>query len=365
MSDVYPRGETQLFPNGNQPLAKWGTLGLDRAACVCEAGAATHGTRGDQGEMNETNQRERQPEENKAADADPSTPPRHPAFDEFVATIARLRAPDGCPWDREQTHRSIAPNMLEEAYEAVDAIEDDDAEHLREELGDVLLQVVLQSQIAADIGEFDIDDVTRDVNAKMVRRHPHVFGTQKAFEAAGIDASCVETAGEVVDLWDLIKAQEHRMKDERRRQRRVAAGLPADQPAGLLEDVPVQQPALAQAQAISRKAAKVGFEWETEHDVWGKVHEEVGEFLAADEGTPDEEEEFGDILFTLVNVARKRGIDAEAALRSSCFKFRRRWGIMESHAWERGIDLKDLSQPELEQLWQLAKSGEHHEGQGE
>ena len=291
-----------------------------------------------------------------------SAPLHHSEFDAFVATIARLRAPGGCPWDREQTHESIAPNMLEEAYEAVGAIEDHDVEHMREELGDVLLQVVLQAQIAADAGEFDIDDVTHDINAKMVRRHPHVFGTQAAFSAAGIDASGIETSDEVVDMWDLIKAQEHRMKDERRMRRRVARGLSPDQPPGLLEDVPIQQPALAQAQAISRKAVGMGFEWETEEDVWDKVHEEIDEFLAATEGTRDAEVEFGDILFTLVNVARKRGIDAEAALRASCSKFRRRWGIMEARAWEQSTTLADLSMDELEELWQRAKESE---GQGD
>lgn len=163
----------------------------------------------------------------------------HPDFDAFVETIAHLRAPDGCPWDREQTHGSIASNMIEEAYEAVDAIEAADTAHLREELGDVLLQVVLQSQIAADAGEFTIDDVCRDVNAKMVRRHPHVFGEVQASDA-----------NEVLDLWDQVKLQE----------KEAAAGDAEPAEAGLLDGVPRSFPALMQAQKISRKAAATGFE---------------------------------------------------------------------------------------------------------
>lgn len=285
-------------------------------------------------------------------------PESHPEFEGFVATIATLRGPDGCPWDREQTHASIAKNMLEEAYEAVAAIEDDDVEHMREELGDVLLQVVLQAQIASDAGEFDIDDITHDINAKMVRRHPHVFGTQAAFEAAGIEPDSVQTADEVISMWDLIKVHEHRIKDERRRQKRIAAGLPPDIPAGLLDDIPLQQPALAQAQEISRKAVNAGFEWDTEEAVWDKVHEEIDEFLAAEKGTSEEELEFGDILFTLVNVARKRGIDAETALRATCSKFRTRWGTMETYAHQRGVELSTLSMAQQEELWQRAKEKE-------
>ena len=164
-------------------------------------------------------------------------PTEHPAFNEFVATIEALRSPDGCPWDKEQTHKSISGNMVEEAYEAVDAIEADDVAHMREELGDVLLQVVLQSQIAADAGEFTIDDVCRDVNAKIVRRHPHVFGDVVAGDA-----------NEVLDVWDQIKMAE-----------KESADAAADAPQGLLDGVPKSFPALKQAQKISRKAASAGF----------------------------------------------------------------------------------------------------------
>lgn len=259
------------------------------------------------------------------------------AFQEFVATIARLRAPDGCPWDRAQTHESIASNMIEEAYEAVDAIESGDASHLREELGDVLLQVVLQSQIAADAGEFDIDDVCRDINDKMVRRHPHIFGSAEA-----------ATPEEVERLWSKVKLRE---KEE------SADDSAASAPRSLLDSVPKNFPALMQAQKISRKAAACGFEWDTVQDVWDQVRSEVDEFNAAE--TPEQRElEFGDILFSLVNVARREGIDAETALRRSNEKFRRRWSFIEGAAWAEGKSPEDLSTDELQRLWDQAKQRE-------
>lgn len=276
----------------------------------------------------------------------------HPAFDEFVATIEALRAPDGCPWDKEQTHRSIAGNMVEEAYEAVDAIEADDTPHMLEELGDVLLQVVLQSQIAADAGEFTIDDVCRVVNEKIVRRHPHVFGEMTAGDA-----------NEVLDVWDQIKMAE-----------KEAADAAADAaPAGLLDGVPKSFPALKQAQKISRKAASAGFEWETVDDVWAKVDEEIAELKAAYGAAPKSpngkvdgaespaalaavELEMGDVLFSLVNVARKMGVQAEEALRATCGKFRTRWAFMEGAAAGQGRRVEDLSMEEMEGLWQMSKA---------
>jgi tetrapyrrole methylase family protein/MazG family protein len=181
-------------------------------------------------------------------------------FDEFVDVIAALRAPDGCPWDREQTHRSIAKNMVEEAYEAVHAIETDDVAEIREELGDVLLQVVLHSQIAADSGEFTIDDVVAAITAKIVRRHPHIFGEEVA---AG-------TASEVLANWDQIKATERAEKSQ-----------------GLLDTVPHALPGLMLAQTISRKAVSAGFEWDTLDGVWEKVHEELDELRATEPGSPE------------------------------------------------------------------------------
>lgn len=256
-------------------------------------------------------------------------------FAAFVDTIAALRAPGGCPWDREQTHESIARNMIEEAYEAVDAIEQHDAAHLREELGDVLLQVVLQSQIAADAGEFTVADVCHDVNEKMIRRHPHVFGEEAA-----------ASADEVLSIWDNVKLAEKSTSDAQE-----------EAPKGLLDAVPVSFPALLQAYKISRKAVAVGFEWETVEEVWAKVEEEIAEFKqACQNGTAEEKElEFGDVLFSLVNVARKEGIDAETALRASCRKFRERWAFMEGAAWGQGLRIEELSMEEMQQLWDQAK----------
>ncbi|NTU88673.1 MAG: nucleoside triphosphate pyrophosphohydrolase [Actinobacteria bacterium] len=284
--------------------------------------------------------------------------PNSQAFYEFVTTIATLRSPDGCPWDREQTHSSIAKNMIEEAFEAVEAIEDGDVDHMREELGDVLLQVVLQAQIASDAGEFSIDDVVADVNAKMVRRHPHVFGTQMAFEAAGLDPESIDSAEDVVVLWDRIKLHERKLKEDALRARRLTSGLSVDMPQGLLDGIPRQQPALMQAQEISKKAVRAGFEWDTEADVWSQVFEEIEEFRECEPGSAEATLEFGDVLFTLVNVARKQGIDAETALRLTCEKFRTRWGMMEGSAYETGREISALSLEEQECLWQQAKEKE-------
>lgn len=315
-------------------------------------------------------------------------PVSHPALDQFVATIAALRAPDGCPWDREQTHASIAHNMIEEAYEAVDTIETNDVAHLREELGDVLLQVVLQSQIAADAGEFTFDDVAADVNDKMVRRHPHIFSDAQATDAA-----------EVLDLWDQVKLAEAQAKGARigaasqvgeaaqatagsaaanaqageGEAAEAQAPASAAAPAGLLDGVPTSFPALMQAQKISRKAVAVGFEWDTLDDVWDQVNSEIAELNEAYAQAPKAangkvegdaptaqhvEEEFGDVLFSLVNVARRMGIDSENALRSCCRKFRRRWAHMEAAAAANGQRLEDLTTAQQNDLWKQAKAAE-------
>ena len=289
-------------------------------------------------------------EETKAR---PGAPQTHPEFDRLVRTIWRLRQEDGCPWDKEQTHQSISKNMIEEAYEAVEAIAEDSPEHLEEELGDVLEQVLLHSQIEADGGVaggagdhasgtagahdraagFDIDDVCRALNQKLVRRHPHVFGSE---------AGSTSSAAAVLDVWESVKAEER------------ASAEDTVHTEGLLDSVPQSLPALMQAQKISKRAAKMGFEWASVADVWDKVAEERAEFDAEAPGTQQKTDEFGDILFALINVARWEGVDAEEALMSACRKFRARWSYMEKAAAQRGFSLDE--KPELqEDLWQEAK----------
>lgn len=268
--------------------------------------------------------------------ARPGAPTTHPEFDRLVRTMWRLRQPDGCPWDREQTHRSITKHLVEEAYEAVEAIEANDREHLIEELGDVLEQVVLHAQIAADEGAFTIDDVVRGLNEKLVRRHPHVFGEHAA---AG-------DGGEVQDIWDDVKAAERAAQGEK------------DAPQGLLDSVPRSLPALMQAQKISKRAAKAGFEWDTIADIWDKVAEERAEFEREEPGSDARSLEFGDLLFALVNVARREGIDAEEALAASNRKFRARWSRMEELARARGVELGGLDATRLNELWDHAKAEE-------
>ena len=269
--------------------------------------------------------------------ARPGAPTAHPEFDRLVRTMWRLRQPDGCPWDREQTHRSITKNMVEEAYEAVAAIEANDREHLLEELGDVLEQVVLHAQIAADDGAFTIDDIIHGLNEKLVRRHPHVFGEHAA---AG-------DGGEVQDIWDEVKAAE-----------RASSGKKDERPQGLLDSVPRSLPALMQCQKISKRAAKAGFEWDSVDGVWEKVAEERAEMQREAPGSPERAAEFGDLLFALVNVARWEGIDAEEALAASNRKFRARWARMEALALEQGAELGSLDTATMNELWNRAKAEE-------
>jgi tetrapyrrole methylase family protein/MazG family protein len=250
-------------------------------------------------------------------------------FDELVRIMAVLRAPDGCPWDREQTHMTLRRHLLEEAHEAVAAIESGDADEIRDELGDLLLQVVFHAQIAAESGEFTIDDVANAIVAKLERRHPHIFGDAVA-----------DTPAEVMTRWDAIKRTEK-------------AG------SGVLDGIASTLPALTYAEKISRRAVSAGFEWETVDDVWVKVAEEMDELRATEHGTPEAEDELGDLLFTIVNVGRKMGIDPEQALRMTCAKFIRRFTEMERFASEQGRDVSDMGIEEQEALWRRAKEGEH------
>ena len=259
-------------------------------------------------------------------------------------TRSREGSPESQPkWDRVQTHESIARNMIEEAYEAVDTFQAHDDAHMREELGDVLLQVLLHAQIAADEGSFDIHDVCGDLNRKLIRRHPHVFGTPEG----DVPRVSAEGTQEVPDIWDKVKHEE-----------REAKGEATGEKPGLLDSVPISLPALMQAQKISKRAAKMGFDWKTTDDVWDKVTEEVREFEAEPSGSERAFEEFGDVLFSLVNVARKEHIDAEAALAFANRKFRSRWTSMESAAKASGKPLDACSDEELDQLWRQAKQEE-------
>jgi len=289
--------------------------------------------------------------------AGPNEDPTGPAaggsgdvFRAFVELIEVLRSPTGCPWDREQTHQSIAKNMVEEAYEAVHAIEQADPLALREELGDVLLQVVLHAQIAADAGEFTIADVVSDVHKKILRRHPHVFGpdgTAKdpAYDAVALDISAVgqpSGAAETLNLWDTMKRAEKQESGK-----------------GLLDAIAMSQPALALAQDVSRKMVGAGFEWDTMDQVIDQVIEEVREFAEAEPGSDHAAEELGDVLFTVVNVARKHGIDAESALRGACIKVRGRWREMERLAAAQGRDIASFTVDEQEAFWRQAKLTEN------
>ncbi|HZH35547.1 MAG TPA: nucleoside triphosphate pyrophosphohydrolase [Pyrinomonadaceae bacterium] len=261
------------------------------------------------------------------------------SFEELVAVMARLRAPGGCPWDREQTYASLAPYLLEETYEAFDAIAEaaeGQTENLREELGDVLLQVVFHSTIAAEAGDFTIDEVVRGVTEKLVLRHPHVFGEAK-----------IETAEAVVQNWDALKAAE-----------RAASGKEEKPRDSSLEDISLNFPALLEAQKLTKKAAKVGFDWENAEQIFDKMHEEIEELRAAmrEKSETETEEEIGDLLFVVVNLARHLSVDAETALKRTNRKFRRRFAYIERELAKRGKTLQDSTLDEMDALWNEAKT---------
>jgi len=256
-----------------------------------------------------------------------SLPENFSQFDTLVDIIARLRGPDGCPWDREQTHASLREALLEECYEVLEALDEEDAKKLGEELGDLLMQVVFHAQIAAEAGEFELGDVIRSINAKLVQRHPHVFGSLK-----------VKDAGEVLMNWEALKKKE-RGSD-----------------TSMLANVPKQLPALSYSQDVQSRVARVGFDWADIEGVIDKLVEEVREFKQAD-SQEKRAREFGDLFFTLVNIARRMGIDAESALREANKRFYRRFSYMEKVCHQRGVNFDDLSFEEQNALWEEAKKG--------
>jgi tetrapyrrole methylase family protein/MazG family protein len=263
--------------------------------------------------------------------------PAGSAFARFVELIARLRAPGGCPWDREQTHRSLKPMTIEEAYEVLEAIDGGDDEALTEELGDLLLQVVFHSAIAAEERRFTIDDVVAAVADKMVRRHPHVFGDHKA-----------DTPDEVLRNWEALKTAERR-----------AAGKDDHPEASMMDGVSKGLPALMEAFQMTTKAGRVGFDWPNAADVLAKLYEETRELRTeVSRATPSVhavEEEVGDLLFAAVNVARVLGVDPESALKAANRKFRRRFRYIEEKLRERGKTPAESRLDEMDVLWNEAK----------
>ena len=253
----------------------------------------------------------------------------HHTWDDLIEIMARLRA--SCPWDREQTHRTLVPYLIEETYEVVEAIEQNDETALCEELGDLLLQIVFHSQLGTETGKFTVADVVDALSNKMVRRHPHVFGD-----------AVIEDVDSQWKNWEQLKAKE--ATGQKRKSR--------------LDGIPKHLGALQRGQRMQEKAARVGFDWPSLHGILDKMHEELGELAQARREKQDDphiREELGDVFFTLVNLSRGMGIDAETAMREANEKFYRRFSFMERHAAKDGKSLSDYSLDELEELWQLAK----------
>jgi tetrapyrrole methylase family protein / MazG family protein len=252
-------------------------------------------------------------------------------FNRFMGIIAALRGANGCPWDRAQTHLSLREYLLQECFEVLEALDENDSQKLCGELGDLLLQIMLHTQIAAENGEFEMKDVIRGINEKMIRRHPHVFGTTQA-----------ATAEEVSHNWELIKKSERKNTE---------SGKPVD---SILDSVPRSMPSLAYSKEIQRRAAEAGVDWKSIDGVIEKVAEEVKE-LQETENLEQRSEEFGDLFFTLVNTARRMDVDPESALRSANLKFYKRFKYMEKLCEERNLEFKDLSFDEQNLLWKDAK----------
>jgi len=271
------------------------------------------------------------------------------AFESLVALQARLRAPNGCPWDREQTHDSLRTYLVEETYEVLDAIDGGDPRKFADELGDLLLQIVFHAELAAEAGRFDIADVIEQIYTKMVRRHPHVFGEVRA-----------KTSAQVLKNWEQLKAEE----------RAKSQPSPAVD-ASVLDPVPRSLPALLEAHQLTRRAANVGFDWPDVNGIFDKLAEETGELKSAigglesgDRRSEKIEEEAGDLLFVGVNLARFLGLDAELALKKANRKFARRFREMERLAVARGQTLAGMSAAELDALWNKVKSADAERAAG-
>lgn len=254
-------------------------------------------------------------------------------LDPLVDVMSQLRGENGCPWDKEQTHQSLIPYILEEAYEVIEAIEEGDTEHLVEELGDLLLQVIFHAQLGWEDKKFDINDVIDIIVQKMIRRHPHVFGQVN-----------VDNTEQVLKNWNAIKEKEQKQKGQ-------------NKPVSYLKDLPKQMPALMRAYKIQAKAAEVGFDWEEIEQVWAKVEEEIEELKSACKKgkAEDIDGEVGDLIFAVVNLARFLNIQPEVALDRTIKKFRNRFSYIEQKAEELGKNLKDLSLAEMDKLWEEAK----------
>jgi nucleoside triphosphate diphosphatase len=248
-------------------------------------------------------------------------------FESLVQIIALLRSPEGCPWDRKQTHESLREHLLEESYEVLEALDSGDRRELRAELGDLLLQIVLHAQLGKESGEFDIGDVVEGINNKLLHRHPHVFGD-----------TCAKDAEEVLVHWEELKKKER--KEE----------------AGMLDGVPKALPSLAYSQSVQDRVARVGFDWPNDAGVLDKLVEEVAEFKQS-KSKEEKAEEFGDVLFTLANYARRQGIDLESALRQANEKFYTRFSYMEKLCRECRLDLPKMTLDEQNKLWDEAKKG--------
>jgi MazG family protein len=274
--------------------------------------------------------------------------PVGPDFQKLVAVMSRLRAPKGCPWDREQTHATLRTYLIEEAYEVLDAMESSDDAKFAEELGDLLLQVLFHAQIAQEENRFTISDVVREIYEKMIRRHPHVFGSARA-----------KTAADVLRNWEHIKKAERQGKNAEENSQPQDTKEPEE---SLLDGVPRTLPSLIEALQLTRKAARIGFDWDSVDGIFAKLQEETQELRRVLEATPTDssrlEGEVGDILFVAVNLARFLNIDPEIALKKTSAKFSRRFRAMERAAREQGTTLAKVPRPDMEALWEEAKRHE-------